>query len=175
MSGRRTRRTYDEDYDSRECYPRRTYKYTEHDEEEVWHDCSDHKPYRRNRLQEERANDDEEQRQKETEENIRIIKEIAMHTVVLVQTALSKAGVYIWRRGCDVSAWMLKTAITKFTSPSKAEETSKSSDSKCVVCQVEAPTHSFVCGHFCVCETCSAELKKCPLCRRLGSPFKIYK
>lgn len=47
----------------------------------------------------------------------------------------------------------------------------------CVVCMAEPRTHSFLCGHLCICQSCAVQLRerRCPVCRRDGEPFMIYR
>ena len=47
---------------------------------------------------------------------------------------------------------------------------------QCVVCMDRPRSMMMVpCKHFCVCETCSSKLRKCPLCNRHFSKVeKIY-
>jgi hypothetical protein len=46
----------------------------------------------------------------------------------------------------------------------------------CVVCMDAGPTHALVpCGHQCVCATCSAALRACPLCRgAVASAVRVF-
>ena len=49
-------------------------------------------------------------------------------------------------------------------------------NNNCIICYTEPRTHSFSCGHFCICQSCSSKLRelRCPICRCAGTPFLIY-
>lgn len=51
------------------------------------------------------------------------------------------------------------------------------SDSNCVVCLENEPTHLFKdCGHLCVCGTCVMGLEnKCPVCRQVSAPMRVFR
>lgn len=58
-----------------------------------------------------------------------------------------------------------------------AENRSPVSENICCVCMTEETTHAGrICGHMCVCETCSYHLEdKCPICRAETEFMKIIK
>lgn len=53
-------------------------------------------------------------------------------------------------------------------------EKEKKERGECVVCMEHVPEMAFPCGHYCVCQACSKQLPQCPVCRKVGSPFRIY-
>ena len=44
----------------------------------------------------------------------------------------------------------------------------------CIICLTNATSTAFACGHFKTCGACSAQLTRCPICRKPGRAFKIY-
>lgn len=44
----------------------------------------------------------------------------------------------------------------------------------CVMCLDRECELVFRCGHLCVCSSCGANLRKCPLCRSNGAPIRVY-
>ena len=44
----------------------------------------------------------------------------------------------------------------------------------CIICLTNATSTAFACGHFKTCGACSAQLTRCPICRKAGRAFKIY-
>lgn len=66
---------------------------------------------------------------------------------------------------------------------SKEEEGNKISS--CVICNAKANILLWPCGHLCLCskcanklskfhQDCDCELVKCPICRSISSPTKVY-
>lgn len=48
--------------------------------------------------------------------------------------------------------------------------------SNCIICMENTFTHiGQVCGHYCVCNNCSINLKECPLCRVQTKFIKVFK
>jgi hypothetical protein len=46
----------------------------------------------------------------------------------------------------------------------------------CVVCLTLPSSMVFVkCGHLCCCPQCCANLKRCPVCRVVGSAIKVFR
>jgi hypothetical protein len=59
-----------------------------------------------------------------------------------------------------------KVLATKLTIEQPNEPTELKRAPECCICMDNAPNVLIQpCGHFCICEPCSVELKTCPLCR----------
>ena len=68
----------------------------------------------------------------------------------------------------------LKKGKKIFTDGQILEREFENNETLCVICLEHERKMVFGCGHCCVCEKCSPNLDKCPLCRSKGKCFKIY-
>lgn len=48
----------------------------------------------------------------------------------------------------------------------------KTDNDNCSICLEHEKTHIYGCGHQCVCAGCL--VTRCPICRYVGKPFKVY-
>lgn len=79
---------------------------------------------------------------------------------------------------CQKSIWASKPQCTKCGThrPDVAkllESKEKDTEGRCIAClSAKANMVVTLCGHLCLCEKCSAEVDKCPMCRKVFSKDK---